>query len=343
MTNNNQTPLSGLNGAQRLPSPDNAEGVDHTRGNKPKILLLDDEERILKSLNAILRFRYQVLATTDGYQALEAIQRERPHVVVSDQRMPRMSGVEFLRQAKTLSPNTVRLLLTGYSDLTAIIGSINEGEVYRYISKPWSNQEIQVIVAEAAAIGVELARETNSIESAPIAMEEHGVLILDENVGAATQVIESLNNTYKIHHAKDFSDMFRTLATHRIGVIVADLKSGNRETEVFFRLLKREYPQILTIVIDDYSDSAKAIELINKAKIYRYLVKPVKTKMLQHYVGSAMEQFRANQARPSLLRQQTPQECREDGRSAFGQNILTHLRSLRNRFRMSVSQAETPK
>ena len=79
----------------------------------------------------------------NGALALEFVKRFGIHVVVSDQRMPSMTGVELLRQVKELSPNSVRMLLTGYSDLAAIVGSINEGEVFRFVKKPWDNAEMQ--------------------------------------------------------------------------------------------------------------------------------------------------------------------------------------------------------
>ena len=91
-------------------------------GVPPRVLFLDDDERILKTLKALFRSRYDVLTTTEGQIALEYMKQGHVHVVVSDQRMPGMTGVEFLRKAKEISPNTIRILLTGYSDLTAIVG-----------------------------------------------------------------------------------------------------------------------------------------------------------------------------------------------------------------------------
>src|SRR5262245_25374530 len=122
----------------------------------PRVLFLDDEERILKTMKALFRAKYDVVTTTDGNTALDYLQRDRVHLVVSDQRMPGMTGVEFLRKAKDVSPNTMRILLTGYSDLSAILGSIDDGEVFRFINKPWDNQEIQQVVAEAVDIGLKL-------------------------------------------------------------------------------------------------------------------------------------------------------------------------------------------
>src|SRR5215831_14353899 len=126
---------------------------------RPKILLLDDEERILNALSALFRYKYQVFTATDGEKAIAILKQCHVHVVISDQRMPEMTGIEFLRAAKEVSPNTVRILLTGFSDLSAIIDSVNDGEVYRFLNKPWGNQEIQAVVADAVAIGVALEAE----------------------------------------------------------------------------------------------------------------------------------------------------------------------------------------
>src|SRR5215471_5249352 len=123
---------------------------------RPKILLLDDEERILNALSALFRYKYQVFTATDGEKAIAILKQCHVHVVISDQRMPEMTGIEFLRAAKEVSPNTVRILLTGFSDLSAIIDSVNDGEVYRFLNKPWGNQEIQAVLADAVGIGLEL-------------------------------------------------------------------------------------------------------------------------------------------------------------------------------------------
>ena len=92
--------------------------------------------------------------------------------------MPEMTGVELLRQVKEVAPMTVRMLLTGYSDLASIVGSVNDGEVFRFISKPWDNQEIQKTVAEAAAIALELAETAATPPIVPETMEA-GVLVID--------------------------------------------------------------------------------------------------------------------------------------------------------------------
>src|SRR5688572_28960879 len=98
---------------------------------KANILFVDDEERIVKLLNMMFRSKYNVFTATSGKEAIEICKTNRIDVIVSDQRMPEMTGIQLLAEIRQMSPNTVRLLLTGYSDLVAIIGAVNEGEVYR--------------------------------------------------------------------------------------------------------------------------------------------------------------------------------------------------------------------
>jgi serine/threonine-protein kinase len=102
----------------------------------------------------VFRNGYQVSSTTDPREAVRWIGERRFDVIVSDQRMPEMTGVEVLKQAQQLSPRSVRVLLTGYSDTDAILDAINEVEVHRFLQKPWDNQRLKQVVDEA----VELAR-----------------------------------------------------------------------------------------------------------------------------------------------------------------------------------------
>ena len=106
--------------------------------SKPTLLLIDDEERILRSLRMLFFIGYDVRTTTDPDEAIRILREEKVHVIVSDQRMPVMQGSELLRIARETSPATMRILLTGYSDLDASIASVNEGEVFRYLMKPWN-------------------------------------------------------------------------------------------------------------------------------------------------------------------------------------------------------------
>jgi len=117
---------------------------------RPTILLVDDEDSILSALRRLLRREsYQVVTANGGQAGLDELARRRVDVIVSDQRMPGMSGVEFLHRAKELYPDTVRMVLSGYADLQSITDAINEGAIYKFLSKPWDDERLKAEIEEA--------------------------------------------------------------------------------------------------------------------------------------------------------------------------------------------------
>jgi signal transduction histidine kinase len=114
------------------------------------LLVVDDEPEVVHSLQDLLRFDYRVLGATRATDGLKVADREPVHIVMSDQRMPEMSGVEFLRHMRENHPDVVRLLFTGYADIKAVIDAINQGHVFRYIMKPWDVDELQTVLRQSA-------------------------------------------------------------------------------------------------------------------------------------------------------------------------------------------------
>lgn len=116
------------------------------------LLLVDDEGHVLESLARALKSDgYRILHTTDPREALNLLATNRVGVIVSDQMMPEMSGVELLRKARQLHPNTIRIMLTAYTDSKLIADAINEGAVYKFIFKPWDNDMLRDILRQAFA------------------------------------------------------------------------------------------------------------------------------------------------------------------------------------------------
>lgn len=114
------------------------------------LLIVDDEINILSSLKRLLRKDgYRILQASSGSEGLELLKNNDVGVIVSDQRMPGMTGVEFLNEVKGLYPNTVRMVLSGYSDIQSIIDAINKGAIYRFLSKPWDDQLLRSNINEA--------------------------------------------------------------------------------------------------------------------------------------------------------------------------------------------------
>lgn len=112
-----------------------------------RILCVDDEEQVLNSLERMLRLKnYEVFTAPGGPQGLEILKKERVDVVIADQRMPEMNGSEFLRIVREKYPHTVRIMLSGYSDFESLTRAINEGEIFRFMSKPWDMEELFEII-----------------------------------------------------------------------------------------------------------------------------------------------------------------------------------------------------
>jgi DNA-binding NtrC family response regulator len=116
---------------------------------KHPILVVDDEPEILFSLQGLLRLEFDVYTAPSGAAALEILHRQPVHVIMTDQRMPQMTGVELLKTAQGDCPEAVRILFTGYADIKAVIESINQGRVYRYLIKPWDPDDLLAVLHEA--------------------------------------------------------------------------------------------------------------------------------------------------------------------------------------------------
>ncbi len=123
------------------------------RSRQRTLLLVDDEENIVSALRRLLRAEgWQLLSATSAEQALHQMARHEVDVVLSDQRMPGMTGVELLRRAKELYPETIRLVLSGYTELQSITDAINEGAIYKFLAKPWDDEQLRAHLREAFAL-----------------------------------------------------------------------------------------------------------------------------------------------------------------------------------------------
>jgi response regulator RpfG family c-di-GMP phosphodiesterase len=123
---------------------------------RPTLLLVDDEPDLLLSLQGLLRQEFELYIANGGPAALEIIQSHTIQIVMSDQRMPGMSGDELLARIAQQSPNTVRILLTGYADIQDVIRALNTGGLFRYLTKPWDLDEL----IDVLQLAVEQYRQT---------------------------------------------------------------------------------------------------------------------------------------------------------------------------------------
>ncbi|MCA9139737.1 MAG: response regulator [Planctomycetales bacterium] len=116
---------------------------------KHSVLLVDDEPEILFSLKGLLRREFNLFTAESGAEALEVLRNHPIHVVMSDQRMPEMTGVELMSRIKVDQPDAIRMIFTGYADIKAVVEAINTGGLFRYITKPWDPDELLDVLREA--------------------------------------------------------------------------------------------------------------------------------------------------------------------------------------------------
>ncbi len=132
--------------------------------DKITILYVDDEENNLFSFKATFRIKYNVLTALSGDGALAILEKNLVHIIVTDQRMPEMTGVEFLEKVLEKYPDPMRILLTGYADMDAVVDAVNKGKIFHYLAKPWDEDELDLTIQSAYAKYLERAqlKETNA-------------------------------------------------------------------------------------------------------------------------------------------------------------------------------------
>lgn len=254
------------------------------------ILFVDDEPRITSALKALFRRHYKVLVANSAMNALDVLGENEVDVVVSDQRMPKMLGSEFLAIVSKRHPQTMRILLTGYMDKEAIVDSINEGEIYRYINKPWDNEEMRNLLSEAtaaselpaysAALAKGSVSKGESVQAGEESLEqpqERALLMIEKQQEVRHQIRKFCNdNSIMIYGMQNVSQAVAA-ATQResIGVAVVELTDDVNSAIQTINLLKRAKPELITIALTDEFDAQTAVNLINQGQIFKYLAKPL--------------------------------------------------------------------
>ena len=159
--------------------------------SRPRLLFVDDEQRVLNSMRIMFRRQFDLFLASHGAEALDIVKDKDIDVIVADHRMPRMTGVEVLSKVRTLSPRTVRILLTGYADLDAVEGSINESEVFRFLTKPCAPKQLR----ETIELAARLAREAPAPEAPELSPHDTLEIIMEADtvteIGGETKQSEA--------------------------------------------------------------------------------------------------------------------------------------------------------
>lgn len=197
------------------------------------LLVVDDEPDVVKSVKDLLRLEYRVLGATNANDGLALLAKEPVSVVMTDQRMPEMTGVQFLSKVKDQYPEIVRLLFTGYADVRAVIDAINQGHVWRYITKPWDPEELASIIRDAcerhdlvrerAELTERLRQQNAELELSNTALEGansdlervNGELArANADLGRANSNLAAAND--ELQRANDLKHAFIQVASHEL-------------------------------------------------------------------------------------------------------------------------------
>jgi response regulator RpfG family c-di-GMP phosphodiesterase len=139
---------------------------------KINILYVDDEMNNLVSFKATFRLKYNVFTAISGTDAMKLLDENSVHVIITDQRMPGMTGVEFLESILEKHPEPVRILLTGYADLNAVIDAVNKGKIFHYLSKPWNEEELDMTIQRAHDIYEQRKEEHEMTEKLAVSNDQ---------------------------------------------------------------------------------------------------------------------------------------------------------------------------
>lgn len=296
---------------------------------KPKIAFIDDEPRILRSLKMHFRQSHDVFTTTDANELMKYVSEHEVQVVISDQRMPDKTGTEVLRDVKEASPNTIRILLTGYADLNAVIDSVNEGEIYRYITKPWQNDELKKVVNKATEIAQQtqdIAQESDEVyetESQAVsnAGAKRNVLVLDDDEDVYQQMKSYFKNMYTVSWASNLEQAAKLLQKKSFGVTITDATLNQENITPIVYALKNIQPDLMVIMLTEFKDAHMVIDLINKGQVYRCLPRPTNFTMMSLSLDRAFQHHERLVQQPILAARHHVEEVPETETSLFSDRL----------------------
>ncbi|MDM8522264.1 response regulator [Desulfococcaceae bacterium HSG8] len=264
------------------------------------ILIVDDEKNILKSLGRVLMDEnYHIVMAQSGEQGLSKLENYDADLIISDQNMPGMSGLEFLKKAKLKHPHIASIMLTAQADIEAVKKAVNEVGAYKFILKPWNEDDFRISVRRALELQ-ELTMERDSllekIKTQEVLFRElerkhpgitrtgkdedadrnmQSILIVDDEKSILKSVTRMLmDDDYQLHTALGGQEGLAKLKKHRVDLVISDQKMPGMTGLEFLRHVKAEYSDILTIMLTAYADIETAIDAVNEAGIYKFILKP---------------------------------------------------------------------
>ena len=329
---------------------------------KPQLLFVDDEQRVLNSMRIMFRREFVLHLASSGQEALEIIRSHDIDVIVADHRMPQMTGVEVLTAVRSLSPRTVRILLTGYADLDSVEGSINEGEVFRFLTKPCPSDQLRQTIALAVKVArqtqtaspkadfeptVDLHRKTGEIAdyvpvskrvapaprpAAPAGVSRErlaqglGIVVFSNDGDVLSVVQQAVRGRLPIYSASNIVKVVRILTEQRPGVLLTDISDDKATIQAMTARLKEHLPELVTIAVSPHRDVLDMVWLINHGQIFRFLRKPLSAGRCAISLQAALKHHRMLLKNPELV-QRHQVEASDDAGVMSG--VMAKLKNMR--------------
>lgn len=306
--------------------------LQNTPQNKPVVAFIDDDQRILNAMEKLLRDTHQVFCTTDPDAYLDFIKNNMVHVAVSDQRMPVRLGVDILSDVKNISPHTMRILLTGYADIQAILSSINDGEIFRYLTKPFNADDVLKVIQNASEISIDLfntaPRKVDLVNNATVVTPQNKtdvakptILALDSEEDIQ-EMQKKLGKLFNFKWARTAEEALEHIEKDNINVLISDVQiDGENVTPTIYKL-KKHTKELVVLIQTHIKDATQLIDLINKGQVYRVLPKPVRFSLTKVSIERAYQHHLQLVSMPAISHQ-TNLEAPEESQKASLENTVS--------------------
>ena len=313
-------------------SPSSMSQPRHLATPRGRILCVDDEPNVLRALNSLLRRDFDVATATSGLEGLRQVHESGFNVVISDQRMPGISGVDFLREVRRIAPRSVRILLTACADMQTIRRSVDESEIFRCINKPWNVSELPRVIAQAVEISRALPEgdPEPQEDGAPAACTVR-ILVLDDNPEIHAQVELAIGDHAEVLHTNSMLDALQRLQKGRISIFVTGTRIGTVDSKRLIRLLGQRHPEIVTVVLAEETGAEPICSLNSQSHIYGFVPKPIQSGYLKTVLRSAIARHPQLRQDPILFRRHQfeavsnsgAQTCAADLDTTYPLNLTT--------------------
>jgi DNA-binding NtrC family response regulator len=328
-------------------------------GVKPRILFVDDEQRVLNSMRIMFRREFDLHLAISGKEALEIIKKHDIDVIVADHRMPQMTGVEVLTAVRSLSPRTVRILLTGYADLDAVEGSINECEVFRFLTKPCPPDQLRETLGVAIQVAQQSQASAPPLESEPAMdllpgtapataepapsapaepapaklpvsrerlMQGLGIVVFTNDEEVLTIVQQAVRGRLPVYSASNIVKVVKILTEFRPGVLLTDISDDKATIQSMTARLKEHLPELVTIAVSPHRDVLDMVWLINHGQIFRFLRKPLSPGRCVISLQAALKHHRMLLKNPDMVQRHRVDASDENGLMS---GMLAKLKNVR--------------